>query len=685
MTTTTTTTAAATRMNEAERVLRERFGLQRFRPGQQQVIAALLAPKREGHRTAALAVFPTGAGKSLCYQLPALLLDGVTLVVSPLIALMKDQIDALTARGIAAARLDSSLTKDEYFDVVRRMRSGELRLLYCAPERFANERFLHLLSQVKIALFAVDEAHSISEWGHNFRPDYLKLARIADEIGAERVLALTATATPAVVLSICERFKIDAADAVVTGFYRENLELKTSPVTRAQKERAVVKAIEIAPPGPGIVYVTFQKSAERVAEVLSSAGIDARAYHAGMDADTRAAVQEHFMAAPAAIVVATIAFGMGIDKADVRKVVHFDLPKSLEGYSQEIGRAGRDGKPSLVHLLACPDDAGVLEGFACGDTPTREALRSLVADVVERGDSFDLDLNELSNEHDLRPLVLRTALTHLELAEIIKQGTPWYAVYKVDSPLSVDEIVGKFSDEKGAYIRAIFSLSKQRKERTFVKLDDLMAAGHDRTRIVRALEFLAEKELVTLEVSDVRHRYVRGAAANAATVDVDVVTDTLHARFALHEKREIERIRSVLDLITVDACQTNHLVAHFGEVRAADCGHCSWCHTKCATVLPPPSPLPDLDSLVDDDAFTALVAQHPRALGLPRQQARFLCGLSSPATTKAKLSKHRQNGLLEDCRFEAVLAWREDKNVVVTVDPDAAPPARVRGRRATTS
>ncbi|HEU0051556.1 MAG TPA: DEAD/DEAH box helicase, partial [Longimicrobium sp.] len=195
-------------------VLRGRFGLADFRPGQERAITALL------EHGAALAVFPTGGGKSLCYQLPSLLLDGVTLVVSPLIALMKDQIDALAARGIDAARLDSSLTWDEYQAVQGRLLSGALRLLYVSPERFNNERFLEMLRRVRIALFAVDEAHCISEWGHNFRPDYLKLADTARELGAERVLALTATATPQVVDDICASFRIPRDCAVVTGFHR---------------------------------------------------------------------------------------------------------------------------------------------------------------------------------------------------------------------------------------------------------------------------------------------------------------------------------------------------------------------------------------------------------------------------------------------------------------------------------
>ena len=218
--------------SSAQEVLATRFGFDGFRPGQEQVVEALLAGR------SALAVFPTGAGKSLCYQLPALLLDGVTVVVSPLIALMKDQVDFLAARGIEAARLDSSLGPDEVRDVSARLRGGTLKLLYVAPERFNNERFLALLGGLRIALFAVDEAHCISEWGHNFRPDYLKLAVRARELGAERVLALTATATPAVVADIRAGFGIDEADSVVTGFYRPNLTIAHDAGARRRARRS---------------------------------------------------------------------------------------------------------------------------------------------------------------------------------------------------------------------------------------------------------------------------------------------------------------------------------------------------------------------------------------------------------------------------------------------------------------
>src|SRR3989454_3635635 len=380
----------------ATKILNERFGFEEFRPGQKEVIDALT------NRGAALAVFPTGAGKSLCYELPALMWDGVTLVVSPLIALMKNQIDFLRSRGIAAARMDSSLTPEEARDASEQLRSGELKLLYVAPERFNNERFLEIMRRRKIALFAIDEAHCISEWGHNFRPDYLKLAETAKELRAERILALTATATPTVVENICARFGIPKDCAVVTGFYRPNLAIWTTPVAALDRDRLLLDRLNSREPGTTIIYVTLQKTAERVASMLERAGHPARPYHAGMETDERTSVQEWWMSSDRNIVVATIAFGMGIDKANVRYVYHYNLPKSLESYSQEIGRAGRDGAPSTVELLACADDIPVLENFTYGDTPTEAALRGLLGELLSLGPELAVSLYDLSSRHELR-------------------------------------------------------------------------------------------------------------------------------------------------------------------------------------------------------------------------------------------------------------------------------------------
>ena len=294
-----------TNLDALRTMLADRFGFSEFKPGQAEVIGHLLAGR------SAAAVFPTGGGKSLCYQLPALMLPGLTLVVSPLIALMKDQIDALTARGIAARRLDSTLSLEEYRTVMDEVRTGRLRLLYVAPERFVNERFCQAIQQVRISLFAVDEAHCISEWGHNFRPDYLRLAQFAKLCRAERVLALTATATPQVMSDICRFFDIDPACGIRTGFYRSNLTMLATPITSERRDAAFFEAMRKREPGPTIVYVTLQRTAEQLAERLHAAGFPAKPYHAGMEDGDRAEIQNWFIASDRGIVVATIAFGMG--------------------------------------------------------------------------------------------------------------------------------------------------------------------------------------------------------------------------------------------------------------------------------------------------------------------------------------------------------------------------------------
>ena len=630
-----------------EEVLRTYFGLREFRHGQRQVIDHLLTGG------GALAVFPTGGGKSLCYQLPALMLPGVTVVVSPLIALMKDQIDYLRGRGIEAARLDSSLTREEAQGVERGLRAGTLKLLYVAPERFNNERFLDQLGRASISLFAVDEAHCISQWGHNFRPDYLKLAETARTVGVERVLALTATATPAVVDDICASFRIPREAAVITGFHRPNLFLSTLPTPLDRRERVLVERIRGREPGPGIVYVTLQKTAERVAKVLAEAGIPSRAYHAGMDTEQRTAVQEWWKASDRAMVVATIAFGMGIDKADVRYVYHYNLPKGLESYSQEVGRAGRDGLPSTVEMLGSLEDLGTLENFVYGDTPDRASLRGLVQDVADAEATLDVAPMSMGNRHDIRQLVLRTALTYLELGGVLRQTTPFYAGYKLRTSVPVPEIVGRFQGERARFVEGIFKRARFGRSWHTLELDGL--EPEERSRTVRAVEWLGEQGLAEVQASDLRLRFQK----LVARPDVDAVTDDLAARFHQSESAEIARIAMVAELVSRDGCQTGYLLSYFGEHRDAPCGHCTWCETRRASAFPPLPPLHPIEARIDVHAFRGVCAAHPAVLGTARRQARFLCGLTSPAFTAAKLSRHALFGAVEDRRFADVLAWCE--------------------------
>jgi ATP-dependent DNA helicase RecQ len=582
--------------------------------------------------------------------------EGITLVVSPLIALMKDQIDYLQSRGIAAQRLDSSLDAAATREVAEQLRGGALRLLYVAPERFNNERFLEDLRRLRIGLFAVDEAHCISEWGHNFRPDYLKLAETSREVGAERVLALTATATPSVVQDICAGFNISADCAVVTGFHRPNLALYTTPVTAEERDGVLIDRLHDRAAGPTIVYVTLQKTAERVANrLVHDAGLAARAYHAGMDTPARTEVQEWWSASDRAIVVATIAFGMGIDKADVRYVYHYNLPKSLESYSQEIGRAGRDGQPSIVELLACPADVPTLENFAYGDTPTRSALQSVVTELLAAGPAFDVGVAELAGRHDVRQLVLRTILTYLELLGVLRQGTPFYAGYEARPLVPLSQITARFDGERRDFIGSIFNAAK--KGRVWYSFDAAELAARlssDRQRVLRAVEYLAEHGLLELRASEPRLRFSR---VDTAQTDPRALVTTLEQRFQRREAQEIARIQQVLALATETGCQTAALVGYFGERLDAPCGHCSACLTDQVRSFPALPRRPPIEQHVDPAALQALRDSHTRALDDPRQQARFLCGLSSPAISQARLGRHPLFAALEAYPFAEVLTW----------------------------
>jgi len=643
-------------MPDLAQSLEQHFGYDRFLPGQQEVIGHLLAGQ------SAAAVFPTGGGKSLCYQLPALLLPGVTLVVSPLIALMKDQIDALARRGIAAARLDSTLTVDEYSQAMRDVRAGALRLLYVAPERFQNERFRQAIAQVRVSLFAIDEAHCISEWGHAFRPDYLKLVAFARQSKAERLLALTATATPRVLDDICRAFEITADCAIRNSCYRPNLTLLTTPVDAADQIPRLIARLRERPAGPTIVYVTLQKTSEELAEKLAAQGLPAKAYHAGLEDELRAEVQDWFMSSSDGIVVATIAFGMGIDKSDIRYVYHFNPPKSLENYAQEIGRAGRDGKPSTCEVFFCLDDLNQLENFAYGDTPTRDAVQRLVAALfagARPGTEIDANLHDLSGRCDIRPLVVRTLLTYLELDGLLEGGTPFYATYKFQPLRTSAQILSEFEGERREFVASI--LRQAKKARTWFQIDlDQAARALDapRDRVVRALDYLAERGWLNLEAKDVRHRYRRLAIPK----DLAALAGELHARCVDRQRQEIARLAQVVALVDQTGCQVAALCAHFGETRKEPCGHCTRClepksgregHADHSAGLPVRAAPP-----IPKDVIARAMAvrdELPDVLSEPLVMARWLCGISSPVLTKSKLSSHELFGALGEQPFSKLL------------------------------
>ncbi len=627
----------------SEEVLRETFGFASFRSGQREIVEHILAGR------SALAVFPTGGGKSLCYQLPALMLQGTALVVSPLIALMKDQIDFLIDRGVAAARLDSSQTAEETRQVWSALASGELKLLYVAPERFASERFLHRLRETAIGMMVIDEAHCISEWGHNFRPDYMKLANVARELKLAPVLALTATATPPVAKDICRAFGI-ADDAYVnTGFYRPNLTIRVTSCTLDARDALLLERLNTRSRGATIVYVTLQKTAERVAEFLTSNGLPARAYHAGMESTERHEVQDAFMSGSDPIVVATIAFGMGIDKEDIRYVYHYNPPKTLENYMQETGRAGRDGEPSTCEVLYCPEDVATLENFTYGDTPSLESVVGLVGELIAQPDHFDLSVHTLSSRYDIRPLVVSTLLTYLELDGVIAATGPFYNEYKFQPLRNSKEILAKFDSDRSAFLKRLLARSK--KGVTWFSIDLRGAAavlGEPRARLVSALNYLEEQGDLKLQVAGLRQGY----RFRKRPEDPEAHARALYNRFEEAERRDIARIAAVSNLARSSECLVRQLLEYFGDPLESDCGHCDRCLGEALPTIPATGAGALNDS--ECEVLRALVSEAHTALATPRQMARFLCGITSPATTRARLTKDPRFGTLSHLRFATV-------------------------------
>ncbi len=624
--------------------LQDDFGLERFQTGQLAVIERLLAGR------SAAAVFPTGGGKSLCYQLPSQMLPGTTVVISPLIALMKDQCDSLERRGISAARLDSSMTAGEVTDAMQRIRSGKTKLLYVAPERFFNERFRAAVGDLKISLFAVDEAHCISRWGHNFRPDYLKLAELAREFGAERVLALTATATPAVLSDICDAFAIEPQDAIRTPFFRPNLQLRSRILRSSDRIDSLVKAIKSRPRGATIVYVTLQKTAESIAETLAASDLPAKPYHAGMDDNVRAQTQQWFNQSDNGIVVATIAFGMGIDKPDIRYVYHFNPPASLEAYAQEIGRAGRDGNDATCELMLVPDDRVVLENFAYGDTPTRHSVGKLIDFVAAQGELFHVSHYQLSAETDIRILVARTLMTYLELDGYISAKSPRYDTYKVKPLVASATILSHFNGERREFISGM--LSCLTKGRTWFLLNMAVAGKRlncERDRLVKAVEYLVEKNWLEVEVSDLVHGYQK----TRAIVDAKVLADSLYERLEKREKDEVSRLDGVFELAKATDCMAARLSKHFGEAIKKPCGRCSFCIGE-GTLTMPAVAAKSIGTSAGS-AVAALAKKYPDQLSQPRDRARFLCGLSSPGFTRSRLSRDASFGVCDSVPYQVVL------------------------------
>jgi ATP-dependent DNA helicase RecQ len=593
--------------------LRQHFGFDNFREGQPEVIAAILDGKD------AVVVMPTGSGKSLCYQLPALMLEGATLVVSPLIALMKDQVDALHARQLPATFINSSIPEREQWSRIEALRHGKFKLVYVAPERFRSSRFLEALRAVKVSLFAVDEAHCISTWGHDFRPDYLRLKTVIPLLGKPQTLALTATATPYVRSDIIEQLGLLKPETFVSGFDRPNLTIDVVHTEKELEKVARIRRLAKTHEGSGIVYASTRKAVEQVTSQLRELGLSASAYHAGLSDSARVKAQEEFMGGRTQMIVATNAFGMGIDKPDIRFVAHYQMPGSIEAYYQEIGRAGRDGLPSSCLLLFNYADKNTHDFFIEGSYPTPDLVRSiygaLVATALKR---IELSPAELAKRAGARnEMAVQSSLYLLERAGHIaraanserstNQPPPWETSRGNGPALTGSEGVSPTT------VTSDSTRNNARRARAIIMLDTVPSAK------------------LRIDAGDVSRR-------------------------AALERR---KLREMIEFCYTEYCYRAHILDYFGDRHhVRQCGSCGNCSPRSAARAPL------TDSELINQTSTAARNRRKPASSSPAIAPRALTGDENLRIRKILAGAARMKGRFGKSLLAATLRGSAAKNVL---------------------
>ena len=561
-------------------LLKIHFGYDAFRPGQEAAIDSLLV----GRDT--VVVLPTGGGKSLIYQLPSLVFEGITLVISPLIALMKDQVDSLERAGIPATYINSSLSVSETEKRFKAVKAGEYKIIYIAPERFYNHDFTKNLKELKISLFAVDEAHCISQWGHDFRPSYSRLKEAVRIVGSPVVVALTATATPEVRNDIVYQLGLSDPETIITGFSRPNLHFAVVPASNNQKIENIINFLITNPDlGRGIIYAGTRSKADELLESLIEHDVKAVSYHAGMDPQSRDWVQEQFMSGEARVVVATNAFGLGINKTDIRFVIHHDMPGTIEAYYQEAGRAGRDGQDSYCLLFYNQQDRYLREFFIKGDNPPPEMIIEVYSFLLQRS----------SLEPDSPVTVL---VTYSEIAQNLSDSLPEIAI---GTSLKILEREGYISRPKEKSANSYLRLKKDWSEitaavpaRAKILKEVVFGLGaRYSNELVVGWEFNPEEVAVVLGVKkDSLLRTVKKLAEQGLVEyrppwrgteikilkEVDPEDIKLDVR-ALSEKssRAYAKLDEMENYIHSTLCRQQYILAYFGETRSLPCGKCDSC------------------------------------------------------------------------------------------------------------
>ncbi len=640
---------------DLETTLHDRFGLEEFRPGQREVIENVLAGRD------VLCVMPTGGGKSLCYQLPALLLGRPTLVVSPLIALMKDQVDALTERGLRATQLNSTLDPAEQRIRLNEIEAGRYDLVYVAPERFRSPRFVETMLRVKPALLAVDEAHCISEWGHDFRPDYARIGLARRQIGSPPCIALTATATDLVRRDIADQLELRDPEQFVTGFDRPNLSYAVVDARRDADKLVALAGVLDRAPGSSIVYASSRNKCEAVGQFLiEKLKRPAVVYHAGLSRDERAEAQDRFMSGEVEIVVATNAFGMGVDKSNIRSVIHYNLPGTLEAYYQEAGRAGRDGRPARCVLLYAPGDRFLQEMFIDNEYPPPDGVFA-VYEFLRKQDADPIELTHAEIKDaarvELSESAIGTALKILEGAGAVERFRPRenMAIVRIngepDDPSLIDRVNPQAHIQR-LVLQVIEGLVNRRlNEPVYFQPDEIAAkTGIERTALTRAIKALAV-DLPIDYIPPFRGNAVRVNDRQKRARDFRIDFKSLDKK----KQREYDKLERMVKYAQTTHCRRAYILGYFGDAETTHCGHCDNCGST--------EDRPDNRQArpIDTPAGREVIL---KALsGVARTKGRFgktlvaqmLTGSSAEKLTKTGLAGLSTFGILSDFRQPEVI------------------------------
>ena len=640
-------------LSQAQELMEKVFGFHEFRPGQEAILEAIFS----GEET--LVVMPTGGGKSLCYQLPALILPGTTLVISPLIALMKDQVDSLRVFEIPAISVNSLMGIGEQEEALRKIAEGSYKLIYASPERLRSAPFLRALKKKPISLVAVDEAHCISVWGHDFRPDYLKIGQALDWLGRPQTIALTATATDRVREDIVSQLKLQAPKLFITGFDRKNLFFEVVPVRRSKEKFSHLAGRLERLRGGAIVYAGTRKGVDSIVRGLDREGVEALGYHAGLEEEERSRIQEAFLEGHANIVAATNAFGMGIDRSDIRLIMHYNFPGSIEAYYQECGRAGRDGAPSTCLLLFSPSDRRLQEFFIEMNYPDREVIVSVYHALLQKlEDPIWLTYREIGLlcNPPTEEMAVSSSLKILEEAEVVHRLHRYEnlaELYLKQRPKEILDGVSKKSPSKVALI-------------------EFLADHYTEEELLEGIQFLPDEMTEKANLSKETFRRVMGEMeehgegtyippfrgrgvrllSRMALSELPINFETLQLRKA----HQLEKLNRIMDYGTSSRCRRAFLLQYFGEYfPSQNCGGCDHCQNLKVR--------PATEENMSDPLLAIKILS-----GVARMKGRFglgmavkmLTGSKERAIIKFKLDRLSTYGLLTEFTQEQVENWIQE-------------------------